>query len=109
MRTLSQSFRDFTKPSSMAILSANFSIVIFILKYTKLGIESWVSNWKRNNWKTSKGQPVLNKDLWIALHTTEQALKREGIRTKIFWVKGHSGIPGNEAADRLAVAGINRG
>jgi ribonuclease HI len=27
----------------------------------------WYDNWRRNGWVTSKGTPVLNKDLWLAL------------------------------------------
>ena len=33
-------------------------------KYVKDGISSWIHNWKRNDWKNSKRQPVLNSDLW---------------------------------------------
>ena len=32
--------------------------------YVKQGITTWIINWKKNNWKTSKKQPVKNKELW---------------------------------------------
>jgi ribonuclease HI len=70
-------------------------------QYVKNGIESWIHNWKRRGWKTAAGKPVLNRDLWEAL---EAACAGHRIHWK--WVKGHSGDPGNEEADRLANLGI---
>ena len=32
-------------------------------KYVKLGITEWIHKWKKNNWQTSKKEPVKNKDL----------------------------------------------
>lgn len=69
--------------------------------YVINGIKSWLVNWKLNNWKTSGGRSdVLNKDLWIALDT-----ERKGITVKWKHVRGHCGIPENEAADQLAKQG----
>ena len=34
-------------------------------KYVMDGINSWIINWKKNNWKNSQKQNVKNKDLWI--------------------------------------------
>ncbi|CDF35226.1 unnamed protein product [Chondrus crispus] len=76
-------------------------------KYTKNGIDSWVAGWKKNNWKTSSGTEVKNQDLWIALDTARAELLESGVMFHLVWVKGHSGDPGNEAADELAVAGIH--
>lgn len=75
-------------------------------QYTKNGMEKWVYGWKRNNWKTSAGGDVKNRDLWVALDLATTELLNRGIRFHLVWVKGHAGDPGNEAADRLAVAGI---
>ena len=65
--------------------------------YVKDGITQWLANWKRNGWKTAAKKPVKNQDLW-------QALDHESARHAIdwCWVKGHSGHPENERADRLA-------
>ena len=30
--------------------------------YVKDGIQSWLRNWKRNNWKTAAKKPVKNRD-----------------------------------------------
>ena len=69
--------------------------------YVKDGITQWLTNWKRNGWKTAAKKPVKNQDLW-------QALEHESTRHEIdwCWVKGHSGHPENERADRLANLGM---
>ena len=69
--------------------------------YVKDGITQWLANWKRNGWRTAAKKPVKNQDLW-------QALDHESARHEIdwCWVKGHSGHPENERADRLANLGM---
>lgn len=71
-------------------------------QYVLNGITEWLPNWKRRGWKTAAKKPVLNADLW-------QALDTEAARHTIdwHWVRGHSGHPGNEEADRLANLGID--
>lgn len=71
-------------------------------QYVQKGISEWLANWKRRNWRTSTGQPVKNQDLWQQL---DQAAAKH--RVEWHWVKGHAGHPGNEAADRLANAGVD--
>lgn len=70
--------------------------------YLRKGITEWLPNWKRRNWRTADKKPVKNADLW-------QQLEAEAQRHHVDWrwVKGHSGDPGNEAADRLANEGID--
>ena len=36
-------------------------------QYVKNGITTWIAGWKRNGWKTSSKQPVVNQDLWTEL------------------------------------------
>lgn len=71
-------------------------------KYVMQGIETWMDNWKKNNWRTAAKKPVKNQDLWQQL---DEETKRHDIRWS--WVKGHSGDPGNELADALANKGID--
>ena len=71
-------------------------------KYVMDGINSWIINWKKNNWKNSQKQNVKNKDLWIQLDKLN-----EQHDVKWHWVKGHSGHPQNELADQLANKGID--
>ncbi|SVD80867.1 uncharacterized protein METZ01_LOCUS433721 [marine metagenome] len=70
-------------------------------KYVKNGINLWIDNWKKNDWKTSSKKPVKNKELWLDL---DKLVQNYNIEWK--WVKGHSGHPGNERADQLANAAI---
>lgn len=70
-------------------------------KYVMDGINSWIANWKKNNWKTASKKDVKNKDLWIELDA--ETCKHE---IEWIWVKGHSGNIGNEKADALANMGI---
>lgn len=60
--------------------------------YLVQSVNVWSKNWERNGWKTSKGEPVANKELI-------QGILRELKGHKLLWVKGHAGIKENEAAD----------
>lgn len=71
-------------------------------QYMKNGIEKWMHNWKRNNWKTSNKTPVKNQDLWVQL---DHAIARHQLEWQ--WVKGHSGHRENEICDELARLGAN--
>lgn len=69
--------------------------------YVKDGIQKWLANWKKNNWKTSQKKPVKNVDLWQEL---DQLVSQHQVDWH--WVKGHSGHRENEIADQLANAGV---
>ncbi|MFC4260480.1 ribonuclease HI [Marinobacter lacisalsi] len=72
-------------------------------QYVRKGITEWMAGWKKNGWKTAARKPVKNADLWRAL---DEEVARHEIRWH--WVKGHSGVPGNERADALANLGIEK-
>ncbi|XP_013783903.1 ribonuclease H1-like [Limulus polyphemus] len=67
------------------------------------GITMWIKKWKRNGWKLTTGESVKNQEDFEAL---DEVLK--GLNVKWIHVRGHRGIHGNEAADRLAVAGMDK-
>ena len=71
-------------------------------QYVKQGITSWLPGWKRRGWRTSSGQPVKNQDLWEQLDAQAHHHQVEW-----FWVRGHTGHPENERADRLANRAID--
>jgi ribonuclease HI len=70
--------------------------------YVIRGITQWVWGWLRKGWKTAEGKDVANADMWRKL------LALVGRQKKIapiewHYVRGHSGIPGNERVDQIAV------
>jgi ribonuclease HI len=71
-------------------------------KYVMQGITEWIAQWKRRGWKTSAKKPVKNVDLWQRL---DQAVQRHQVKWE--WIRGHTGHPENEQADRLANQGID--
>lgn len=71
-------------------------------EYVRRGIKEWVAGWKRNGWRTAGRKPVKNQDLWQRLDELAAAHDIEW-----HWVKGHSGIPGNERVDLLANQAID--
>jgi ribonuclease HI len=71
-------------------------------EYVRRGITEWVKSWKTRGWRTADRKPVKNQDLWERLDELAAAHKIEWR-----WVKGHSGVPGNERVDRLANQAID--
>jgi ribonuclease HI len=71
-------------------------------EYLKNGITSWLRAWRARGWKTASGTPVKNRDLWEQL---DAAARKHDVTWR--WVRGHTGDPGNEEADRLARRGID--
>jgi ribonuclease HI len=71
-------------------------------RYLMDGIRAWLPGWKRRGWQTAAKKPVKNQDLWQAL---DEVASRHDVTWK--WVRGHSGHPGNEAADALANRAID--
>ena len=70
--------------------------------YVKDGITKWIHGWKLRGWTTADKKSVKNVELWQRLDTLNAAHQVDWR-----WVRGHSGDPGNERADRLANQGVD--
>jgi ribonuclease HI len=71
-------------------------------QYVIKGISEWVASWKQRGWKTADKKPVKNQDLWERLDALAEQHDLEW-----HWVRGHSGVEGNERVDRLANEAID--
>ncbi|RKP08744.1 ribonuclease H-like domain-containing protein [Thamnocephalis sphaerospora] len=70
--------------------------------YVVNAARTWIRNWKQRNWRKSDGKAVLNEDLFRRMDSLLMTRQKPVTFTH---VRAHVGIPGNEAADRLAVSG----
>lgn len=72
-------------------------------QYVINGMNEWRHGWEANNWRTSAGKLVKNRELWEAL------IAAMGDREVTWeWVRGHAGHQGNETADQLANKAMDR-
>src|SRR3546814_3052959 len=53
-------------------------------QYVQKGMNEWLANWKRRDWRTADKKPVKNADLWQELDAQVQA---HTLTWK--WVRGH--------------------
>ena len=59
-------------------------VIVSDSKYVINGATSWINNWKTNDWKTTAGTDVVNRDLWEQL---DALMKNHYVSFK--WIKGH--------------------
>ena len=84
--------------NALEFIKENDEITLFTdSSYVKNGITSWITDWKKNNWKNSQKKEVKNKDLWIKLDILNS-------KKKIIWkwVKAHDINDHNNRVDLLA-------
>ena len=77
------------RPSSVSLTTDS--------QYVRQGITQWITQWKKNGWRTSQKKPVKNQDLWQRL---DVVLEQHTVSWH--WVKGHSGHVENERVDQAA-------
>lgn len=70
-------------------------------QYSINSLTKWGKTWKNNGWKKNDGLTPNNLDIIIPTMEILSNMKR---RVKFTHVKGHSGIVGNEKADKLATS-----
>lgn len=71
--------------------------------YVINGITKWIWGWRKRDWKTAEGKDVANAEYWKRLSALVAARPKEG-GVEFKYVRGHSGVPGNERVDEIAVS-----
>ena len=84
-----EGFKALKEPCNVTLVSDS--------KYVIQGLQQWMPNWIKNNWKTAAKKPVKNKEIWQEF---DKVTKSHNIKT--VWVKGHAGHIQNERCDFLA-------
>jgi ribonuclease HI len=79
------------------------SVIYTDSQYLVNGITRWMTGWKSNGWKKKDGRSILNVDLWEELYGLYTNSKCD-----VEHCKAHSGIVGNEMADKFANMGAER-
>jgi ribonuclease HI len=68
--------------------------------------QGWMKNWFNENWNENRSKywnsDRKNGDIWIEIHQILLKHHKNKNRVKLAWCRGHSGIKGNEKADKLA-------
>ncbi|CDJ69502.1 ribonuclease H, putative [Eimeria necatrix] len=89
-------------------------VVISDSSYAVNCLGPWAARWCRNGWISTSGKPVKNADLIQAIlllcdrrrKTAPSGATWRG-SVEYEYIRGHSGVYGNEMADKLAVQGAN--
>ena len=90
-----EALRQLTRPCRTTITTDS--------QYVVKGMTEWIAGWKRNGWRNSKKEQVLNRDLW------EDLLEQSQSHTITWkWVRGHAGHAENERCDCLAREALAR-
>lgn len=84
---------------------ADRAVVYTDSTYMIRGITQWIWGWRKRGWRNAEGKEVSNRDLWEELARQLGRLKPMTIDWQ--YVRGHSGVPGNERCDEIAVAFAN--
>ncbi|RCI03574.1 Ribonuclease H1 [Rhizopus stolonifer] len=74
-------------------------------RYVINAVTDWSKAWIKNGWKSAKGKPVENKDVFEEILNLMDTRKGP---VEFVYVAGHTGEEGNEKADQLAVEGAQK-
>lgn len=87
--------REIEQKATVAIFSDS--------KYAIQCVTQWAAGWEKKGWKKPGGD-IRNLDLIQPAYALYTKLKRS---VKVLHVNGHTGVEGNELADRMSIHGID--
>ena len=90
-----EGLRALKRPLSVAVYTDS--------QYVQRGMTQWLAAWKAKDYRVKGGGLRPNHDLWRKLDAL--ATKHD---VRWHWVKGHSGHPENQRADKLARDGVKQ-
>jgi ribonuclease HI len=86
-------------PAAAALLITVYADSSYVIN----GITKWVHGWKARGWTTKTGDPVANRELWVALaDATSSVTKKHSAKIVWEYVGGHVEVAGNERVDIIA-------
>jgi len=71
-------------------------------EYVVLGICDWVDKWKLRGWRTTKGTPAKNKDLWEMLLKEVEEAERDGVSVQFWHIKREWNVEADKHAKKGA-------
>lgn len=91
------------------------TIVIYTdSKYSINCVTVWINNWRKNNWKTTKGELVKHASLIRSIDQLVKTIEKEGTKVRFEHINSHTTAPsnknskeyriwyGNNAVDKMA-------
>jgi ribonuclease HI len=96
--------RDNTQPEPITLYSDS--------SYVVKGVNEWMHSWEAKGWKKSDKKEILNLELWKDMYYLYNSIDLMELTTDLDYtptiflklVKGHSGVLGNEMANKVATS-----
>lgn len=73
-------------------------------EYVVNGICEWVDKWKRRGWRTTKGEPAKNRDLWEMLLVEVENAEGNGLSVQFWPLRREWNVEADKCARRGAVS-----
>ncbi|KAI5294454.1 hypothetical protein KEM52_003989 [Ascosphaera acerosa] len=94
---------------ALEVARRDFNVAIFSdSRYAVNCLTNWYASWQRNQWKTSDGRPVENKDVIQSILQKVEEREKLHASTRFEWVRGHNRDKWNDMADKLANDGVRK-
>jgi ribonuclease HI len=112
LKLISPESKYLSGPLELTVHSDSTYVLNGIIKGGKEGkvvkpkdVNGWMEAWIKNNGRRADNSAVKHFPLWLSIKSRIETLLAAGVKLNFVWVKGHSGVEGNERADALANEG----